>query len=180
MRKLYLLIGVLLFSSVPVLAQDWSRVDVFGGYSYLRLDASGEHANLNGWNGQIAVNPTSWFGIVADGSGFYGTPTIAGGPVNIHLHSYLIGPRLSYHGRVTPYVQALFGQSFLHISVPGTTFTFDDSAFGMTVGGGVDVKVHDRVSIRLAQVEWLRTQLSSDTQNHMRVSTGIVIHIKKR
>lgn len=181
MRKPYLLIGFLLLSSLPALGQDTPLVEPFFGYSYLRFDASGgEHANLNGWNGQIAVNPSRWFGIVADGSGFYGTPTISGGPVNIHLHSILVGPRLSYRRRVTPYVQALFGRSFLHVSVPGTTFEFDDSAFGMTVGGGVDWNVRDKVAIRLGQVEWFRTTFSDDSQNHLRLAFGVVFRLGKR
>jgi outer membrane immunogenic protein len=51
----------------------------------------------------------------------------------------------------------------------------------MTVGGGVDVKISRRFSIRPAQVDYLLTRFNefgtgAQTQNNLRVSTGVVFH----
>jgi opacity protein-like surface antigen len=95
MRRMLLALSlVLLFSSV-LAAQDYPRVEVFGGYSFLhsgnhdsRLNAqrlppsfvgtniylaSDGTANLNGWEGSITLNLNKWVGITSDFSGHYGS-----------------------------------------------------------------------------------------------------------
>ena len=50
----------------PAIAQDVSKAEVFGGYSW----AGG---NFHGWNAAVMGNVTKRFGIVADFSGHYGS-----------------------------------------------------------------------------------------------------------
>lgn len=86
--------------AVPAFCQkDSSRVEVFGGYSYLHLDTQGitgatldtacnnilgggtcpagsfqVHQNFSGWNASAQANLARFWGIKADLSGHYGTP----------------------------------------------------------------------------------------------------------
>ncbi len=98
-----------------VSAQDTPRVELFGGYSYLRTArdfrgvlASHDTGNLNGWEAAVKVNLWSRLGVVADVAGNYGSingyvPTpdaqaFQRGQVNHRLHTFLFGPEF----RVTP------------------------------------------------------------------------------
>ncbi len=118
-------------------AQDGApKVQVFGGYSLLKLDhgrLSGGLLDLdlhqssdpfaladyflNGWNAEAQYNTGRWLGIAADFGGRYGTPitasrdrTLTGLPKET-AYSFLAGPVLSYRtkSRVTPFVHGLFG-----------------------------------------------------------------------
>jgi opacity protein-like surface antigen len=118
-------------------AQDATpKVQVFGGYSLLKLDHGGLNGGLldldlhqtsdpfavanyflNGWNAEAQYNTGRWLGIAADFGGRYGTPitasrdrTLTGLPKET-AYSFLAGPVLSYRtkSRVTPFVHGLFG-----------------------------------------------------------------------
>src|SRR5213596_2891209 len=70
-------IGVVFLCLLPLaaMAQDTPKAEVFGGYSYLRvneLSGLGIGLNLNGWNGSVTGNVNDWFGVKADFSGQYG------------------------------------------------------------------------------------------------------------
>ena len=94
MRRTVLLLACVMCLLVPVgmWAQDAPRAEVFGGYSYQRVDGG---INLNGWNASLAGNYNKWLDLVADFSGQYGT---------FDSHSFLFGPQISYRGdeRFTP------------------------------------------------------------------------------
>ena len=69
--------------------------------------------------------------------------------------------------------------------VGGTsTFNESNSSFAMVFGGGIDVKVHDRVDIRLIQIDYNpiffggveSLDLPNRTQNNFRFGFGVVIH----
>ena len=85
-RKIGLLFGILLVASFPARTQD--KVEVFGGYSYMRFRSS-PSANLNGWELSGQYKFTDWLGGVADLDGHYGSV----GGVGTSVHSYLFGRR---------------------------------------------------------------------------------------
>jgi len=128
---LTILIGVLAFG------QDATpKVQVFGGYSLLRLDHGGLSGGLldvdlnqasnpfglanyflDGWNAEAQYNTGPWLGIAADFGGHSGTPiiaardrTLAGLPKET-AYSFLAGPVISYRtkSKITPFVHGLFG-----------------------------------------------------------------------
>jgi hypothetical protein len=54
----------------------------------------------------------------------------------------------------------------------------------MKIGGGVDYRINHRLSLRPLQVDYLMTRFpegtaSTQTQNNLRASTGIVMHFSK-
>jgi len=177
---------VMLFLPLATMAQDTPKAQVFGGYSYFRQDGLGNpDENLNGWNGAVTVNLNKWFGATADFSGHYGGPTIGGVKFHDNVHNFLFGPTVSYrkNSSLTPFAHALFGASRLHQEGIG-----NDAGFAMALGGGVDWKVHNNISIRLGQIDYVMSRLSdnpgvagapTDTANNLRFSTGIVFNFGK-
>jgi hypothetical protein len=160
LRKLALLVGAVLLASMAANAQDASdKVELFGGYSYMRAD-SGPGANLNGWelSGQYKVS--NWLGGVADFDGHYGD----GGS----LHTFLFGPQVSWPARVSPFAHVLLGGA--HVSSGG----FGETAFAMAIGGGIDTRLVHGIYWRVIEGDYLPTHFGNAWENNARVSTGIV------
>jgi outer membrane protein OmpA-like peptidoglycan-associated protein len=176
--------------------------ELFLGYSYLRAVPTMAQGNrmvyLNGGSTSLAFNLNRYLGLAADFGGFNDSQIRFGGTGSTSsntadssgtAYTFLFGPRLSFRGRgrVTPFVQALFGG--IHASAVtlssgctglGCTPLPSETSFAMTAGGGLDVKVRRHFAIRIIQAEYLMTRFedhstgSSATQNDMRLSSGIV------
>lgn len=69
----WVLFGVLL--SLPLMAQDNTKLEVFGGYQYLNIGlystTSFNAGAFNGWNAAATVNLSKYFGVEGD----FGEPT---------------------------------------------------------------------------------------------------------
>lgn len=172
MRRTILLSAVILLLAASAAAQETPRAELFGGYSYARLNPggfAGNEMNLNGWHAGVQGNVTSWFGVVGDFSGHYGTR--AGN--NVNSHQALFGPRLTFRGPVSPFVHALFGFARGNAGLFGSTSS--ETALGMAFGGGVDVNlVSEHVAWRVIQADYLLTRFFDNNRNNARLSTGIV------
>lgn len=192
MKRLLLTLTAIGLLCVPGWAQSHSgsepdKVEIFGGYSYLNSDFNfpefaGDH--LNGWEASVTGKINRWVGITADISGHYGS-SVPVGPApgtftseTPYMYSVLFGPQVSWvnRSRFTPYAHVLVGFEKAKVGVvtPGFFGTASDTAFGLALGGGVDVGLTRHLAIRAAQVDWLRTTLFDQTQNAPRVSTGVV------
>ncbi len=162
-QRLLPLLGLLLLASLSAQAQD--KVELFGGYSYMRLQNS-PSANLNGWEIAGQYKFTDWLGGVADFDGHYGSPN----GIGTSTYTYLFGPQISLPSRVSPFARLLLGGA--HISEAG----FGRSSFSMALGGGIDIGLfHEQFYWRVMQTDYLMTQFRDRAQNNFRVSTGIVI-----
>ena len=207
MRKFLILSSVILSfplwvgaqNGVPStpLGEESPRTTIFGGYSYLRNNSNG----FNGWEGQGTFNFTRYLGVTADVSGDYRTPasfSVLGvsASANQHLYTYLFGPTVTANfGRSAVFAHALFGQAHsslgagVNIPIIGgvSTGITSANAFAMAFGGGLDMGVSRHLSIRAAQVDYLRTQFSAmdalatglssslnNSQNSFRYSAGVV------
>ncbi len=200
LRKLFFLSVLLLFPSLAALAQETPQWEVFGGYSYLRVDlgptsplpsfdqiiGSG-HVSVNGWHASIAENVTSWFGAVVDVSGHYNIQALnltpfgfPGQTLKVNRSAYVAGggPQVSYRRfeRASLFAHALFGAVQVRAKVPTTGLKRSDNAWGMTLGGGIDVKLSSHLAVR-AQADLIRTHFSDLIQNSVRVSGGLVYRI---
>jgi len=165
-------------------AQDVPKFDLSAGYSYVRANPATtgiDSFNMDGGSASIAYNATHWLSAVADIGGYHAN-NILGTGVDGTLSTYLFGPRVSYRHseRVTPFGQVLFGDA--HIGGHnGLAFSSSNNSFAMAIGGGVDVKVSHRFSLRPVQVDYLLTRfnelgLGTQNQNSLRVTTGVVFH----
>ena len=168
-RLLSLLTSIVLLLNCFAAAEDHSKVDIFGGYQFthIALGHNSNGLNLNGWNASVSRYLNKYLGVRADFSGGYGTPF----GVNTNVHSYLFGPivRFQKHSKMTPFGHLLIGGAHLN------TFSGSDNSFSWAMGGGLDVYVNSRFSVRLAEADWLRTQFADSTQSNFRCSGGVVI-----
>jgi hypothetical protein len=142
-------------------AQDAPKAEVFAGYSFTSFNNFGlDKVEGHGWHLAGTGNVNRWFGIEGDVSGHYENGR--------SVHYAQGGARFTYRGkRVSPYAHALTGGAFIDAFGQGVDWV-------VTMGGGVDVKVNDRISIRAIQADYTPTILLDGTQHNARISSGIV------
>src|SRR5262252_182024 len=160
-RKLLLLFGVYAMSSLSARAQDQDKVEIFGGYSYMRFRS----INLNGWEASGQYKFLDWLGGVADVGGHYGS--FSG--IGTSTYTFLFGPQISRPSGVSPFGHLLLGGA--HNSTGG----FGSSSFSMALGGGIDAELTGGIHWRLVQMDYLLTQFGGGSQNGFRFSTGILL-----
>ncbi len=164
LRSLSFSFALVLLVSFSARAQGLGdKVELFGGYSYMRT--ASPSFNLNGWElaGQYKV--TDWLGGVADFDGHYGSPN----GFSTSLHTFLFGPEVSWPARVSPFAHVLFGGA--HVSSGG----FSDTSFAMAVGAGIDTRLIHGIYWRIIQGDYLPTFFGNSRENNARLSTGIVV-----
>ncbi len=159
--------------------------NVFFGYSYSNVDlASLGRAGTNGWEATAEGKVLPLLGIVADFSSHYGTKDTTVFPPNplcprvceplvvpesLTEHNYLFGPRLGVPiGKFRPFAEALFGISQVHIGGGS------DTSFATALGGGLDYRLIHFLAWRV-QGDYVQSRFFSNTQNNVRISTGIVL-----
>jgi opacity protein-like surface antigen len=182
--------------------RSYPRAELFLGYSYIRgvptLSPGNRMDFLNGGSASIAFNLNRYLGLVGDFGGFDASElqlTGAGAnPARVSNASgtaftYMAGPRLSFrkYDRITPFAQVLFGG--IHVSevtlsgCAGALCTPlpTENSFALTAGGGIDLRVHRHIDLRLVQAEYLMTNFANlntgvrGTQNDIRLSSGLVL-----
>lgn len=177
MNRIWIICVLAIFCCAAV-AQEAPRAEVFGGYQYFRADSGLNginNFNLNGWNAAASGYLNDYFGATADFGGSYGTPSVAGIGVTTRLHTFMFGPvvRFPNASKITPFAHALFGGG--HISAEVLSVSASETDFTWAAGGGVDVSVNKRFSVRVAQADFLQTRVASDHQNNFRYSAGVVL-----
>jgi hypothetical protein len=163
-RRFSLLFAVILLASLSTQAQGLTdKIEVFGGYSYMRVN--NPSFNTNGWEISGEYKFANWLGAVADIDGHYGTPS----GVSTSIHTFLFGPQVSFPGRISPFAHVLIGGA--HANSAG----FTDTGFALAIGAGIDAHLIGPVSWRVIQGDYLPTHLFGQTENNARLSTGIVV-----
>jgi opacity protein-like surface antigen len=183
MHKLFFA-SLLIVCFVPLsVAQssDPSRFELFGGYSVMRIDYEPDPIDphtqtpiilpfspkqtLHGFNASATVNLTGGFGLTGDFSGHFKTNSVAdvlGGRITTHIRVFNVlgGPQYRFlrNSRVSPFVRGLAGVAVTHstLDVPSINARDDFSStdFALALGGGVDVRVSERVAVRVFQVDY--------------------------
>lgn len=171
-RKSWLLLGLVSLASLfPLATHAQDKVEFFGGYSYMRVDAnpllnpSGSSSfNANGWELAGQYKFFDWLGAVADVDGHYGSPS----GVSTSVHTVLFGPQVSWPTRVSPFAHILVGGG--HVS----TGPFADTSLAAAIGAGIDTKLVHGIYWRVIEGDYLPTHFFGHVQNNVRVSSGIV------
>ncbi|MDR1727709.1 MAG: porin family protein [Acidobacteriota bacterium] len=178
MKKLVLVVVLLLGISSVAMAQDVPVASIFGGYSFYRCNDIASSCDLHGWNAAVDFNVNKNWAVTADFDGHYGwldqtdAQRIANEWTDVKSHSFLFGPKytIGSSDKVRPYLHALFGIN--HVNPDTATV---ENNFAMAYGGGVDIKVNDRLSIRPAQVDYIGVRRFSEFEANVRYSGGIVL-----
>lgn len=168
MRTFILLAVLLLLISVPAMAQNTPKAEVFGGYSF--VPDAGVEQILHGWNTSVNGNINNWLGIKGDFSGHYATR----GGLKVKLHILTFGPQFSYRKKekVVPFFHALFGGGWASAGFEGIAYSH--GAFAMNIGGGLDWVAHKNCAVRVIQLDLLVTRFGPDSSFDPRISAGIV------
>lgn len=116
------------------------------------------------------------------------------------VHNFLGGVQLKDNTkdsdkRLRPFGHVLVGAHNTSVRLPVEVCAFfagavcpdreiDETGFAAAVGGGLDVRLSDRVSVRAIQLDWnpnrfgsdSRLGTSSDTTHNFRIGIGVVFH----
>lgn len=154
-------------------------MEFFGGYAYVRLNASGYASIVRGALGSFGWNVKPWLQIVADSS--YSL-AMASGTKNI-LYGNHFGLRFLHRGRdkwgATPFVEVLFGGSRVDTTIGGSGgYKSSDDGFSIKAGGGLDINLSPHFAIRLFNVDYYRIPFISNSQNNYWASSGIVLRLR--
>jgi opacity protein-like surface antigen len=200
-----MLMGVALLMGETAFAQEYAKWEESVDYTYARGNPAnvGKPFSLNGGGGAVVYNFNGFIGIKGDLQGYgsttrtvndlvlvnpEGVATIVNSTsVESNLFTYMAGPqfRVPTH-TFKPFAEFLFGGALTHfhgnlVTAAGTTnANSSDNAFAMTVGGGLDIKLNRRISIRPFQMDYLLTRFGNSlipggnhNQNNFRYSAGI-------
>jgi opacity protein-like surface antigen len=206
MRNYFVVVGLLLLTAGFAAAQDFPKVETSPAFMYIRTPISfntpggasiSQSFNCAGGGGTLAYNFTSVIGFAADlgGCKYFGQTIPA--PISTNVDgsgfTFLFGPRLTLRnkGPFQPFAELNFGGMRISVQCennnggcPGQP-TYSKTAFAMTVGGGFDIKLNKKFSLRPIQAEYLYTRFGNDcqavfctfnnNQNSFRLKSGIVI-----
>jgi opacity protein-like surface antigen len=204
---------VLLFGTVAF-AQDYPKVETSPAFMYIRMSPNFTNAyvingqtitgskafNCAGGGGTLAYNFSSLVGIAADlgGCKVFSNAYGLGNSIDGSAFTYLFGPRLTIRSgsRFEPFGELNFGGMRISLSCKSSAAnclaaagggTYTKNAFAMTVGGGFQIKMSKKISLRLIQAEYLYTRFgnncalavcnnNNNNQNSFRLKSGIVIN----
>ncbi len=203
MRKL-LLATLLCFSAVLAFsfsawAQEYPKVELFGGYSYTRMAGS----NWTGWHAFGVKTINHYLGAAFDVAYLASSQTANLAPYTDtskqHTYTFLIGPELSSRydkSKLAPFAHLLMGAghvyAFDQIALGSTTVPFNsvgENHFMWLLGGGAEYKLKgplalrgqlDYTSIRLGNSSMLFNYLPNLTTTSLkgwRFTGGLVLHI---
>lgn len=173
------------------MAQDYSKVDVFGGYQYTHFAGSiSPVSSANGWDGSFTYNLNKNIGVTGDVNGAY--QTISGSSIGVsgnypgHYYSFTGGPTITFptKGKAKPFVHALFGDARVSSSASANGVTVSASSNGFTsmIGGGLDLKLNKHISFRIFQADWVYYRFgllgaSIGSSGNFKLASGIVFNL---
>jgi opacity protein-like surface antigen len=186
-------------------AQDAPRYETFLGYTYVRMNSATNVPafSANGGDGQFALNFNKWLSGVVD-LGAVHNGNIGGHHIDSTLANFLAGPRITWRKKhLAPYGQVLFGGVYATSStqlqftgpivvppifLPGLGNVLDatsarvgasQTAFALTAGGGLDIKVSKHMSVRPIELDYYMTRLQNyrsaddNNQHNLRYMAGV-------
>lgn len=160
-------------------------------------DALEEGRNFRGFNVSGVYNVSKYVGLKADFSGYYRNfrasfPGVTNeARINASIYNVLGGVQIKNNSRdrkIKPFAHALVGvgitraklndsfcQETFGTSCPAE-FRDSESSLSMAFGGGLDVRVSRRFSIRAFQVDYNPMRKNGETSNNIRFSFGVVFN----
>lgn len=140
------------------------------GFEYMRFQSSQFNANLFGVNTTLTYYTNSWFGLEGDVITGFSTGTYFGNHEKIFggAGGFRIGSR---RAKWEPWGHGLAGGAHLQPQ----TAAGSRSGIMAIAGGGVDYRVHARLSFRF-EGDWVYTTFFSQSQNSFQGIAGVVLH----
>jgi opacity protein-like surface antigen len=171
------LLGLLCASAAMGQATDYRRFEFFVGYSHNRVDVGpvedfdpdddvefsdifDEREGFNGVNASVVGNFSRYLGAKFDYSFHQKSFEFGADETSIRLHNILGGIQIkdnSPEGTFKPFGHALVGVGITSADLSefdNRLSDFDDAGFAAAIGGGIDVRLSDRVDVRVIQVDY--------------------------
>jgi len=141
------------------------------GLDYVRFHSVAFDSNMVGLNTTLTYFTNTWFGVEGSLITAFGGQTF-----NSSNHAKLFGGAGGIRiggrrARWEPFAHALAGGAHLQ---PQTAYGSRTSVMALA-GGGVDFRVHARLSFR-GEADWLYTSYYNQTQNNVQIVGGVVLH----
>ena len=182
-----------------------NRVDTGGPGDGLAFAGGEGHTGFNGFDASAVGNLSRYAGLKFDVSGHFKREADAdfqicvdattGGVcfsprVQASLYNFLGGVQFKDNAkggrRAKPFAHLLVGAAHAKVAFDnspclealGFACLTDESETGIAgaVGGGLDIRLSDRLDFRAVQLDYNPTRLGSETQHNFRVGVGIVFH----
>lgn len=161
-----------------------------------------DSAALKGFDASVTKNLTRYVGIRAAFSGAYRKddfqlPSLTVFPpgqiirfsINTSVYTYMGGVQIkdnSRSGRFKPFAYAMAGGGTLSQNLSGQCpndvaqfcddYTSTSTGLSTAFGGGLDIKLNRKISIRAIQADYSTLFIDGDTVNNVRIGAGIVFH----
>ncbi|HKP82497.1 MAG TPA: outer membrane beta-barrel protein [Pyrinomonadaceae bacterium] len=220
---------VLLSTTTALAQDDYKKYEFFGGYSALFVDnlagdtgspavddVLGDRQTLRGFNLAVNYNFHKYVGAKFDYSlhlreDEFNRP-LGNGTVDTTLQNFLGGIQIKNNSEdgptFKPFGHALFGVAVQKLDVDSpqlpalfgiSDFHTNETSFAMAFGGGLDIKLNNKLDVRVFQIDWniinrgdqqtgivlaptpFQTVgtpfvIQGTRQDNLRLSIGIVIH----
>lgn len=220
---------VLLSTTTALAQDDYKKFEFFGGYSALFVDnlagdtgspavddVLGDRQTLRGFNLAVNYNFHKYVGAKFDYSlhlreDEFNRP-LGNGTIDTTLQNFLGGIQIKNNSEdgptFKPFGHALFGVAVQKLDVDSpqlpalfgiNDFHTNETSFAMAFGGGLDIKLNNKLDVRVFQVDWniinrgdqqtgivlaptpFQTVgtpfvIQGTRQDNLRLSVGIVIH----
>jgi peptidoglycan-associated lipoprotein len=185
-----LALSLLSIAPVKMLAQGQPSQELAFDYSYIHTNAPPGACgcfSMNGGGGSYAYHYGPQFAMLADVEVVH-TSKVNAGDDDLTLTSFLAGPRFYYrrpNAHFVPYGQVLLGgvRGTGSLAAANSDGAASSTAFGATLGGGVEYNLSRSWSLRVVEVNYFITtfdNLVNNRQNNLRVTAGVAYHFGKR
>jgi hypothetical protein len=181
MVKRFVLVSVsvvMLFTCVKQSrAQDYRRLEVYGGFSHNRVDVGpvedfdpqddlefndifDEREGFNGFEASVTGNFHRYFGAKFDYSYNQKSFSSGGDNTTIRIHNFLGGIQVkdnSTEGTFKPFAHALIGVGRTAADLSefdNRLADFDDAGLAGVIGGGLDIRLSPRIDLRAFQIDY--------------------------
>lgn len=194
-----LVLGVVFLSAVSGFAQDYAKIEIPIGYSYMRFNPENSNVvpgfSLNGGGGGVAIYFNHVIGIQMDLKGYAavtqnyafpaGTPACPSGcniKADANLFTYSFGPIIKPYrtAHFEPFIEAMGGGA--HSNTYGnilracqaactTSVAPSNNAWDFVIGGGLDIPLSKSIAFRPAEFNLVLTRFNNIlVSNHMNQS----------
>jgi hypothetical protein len=142
------------------------------GFDYFRFQSSAFNANLIGVNTSVSYFTNSWFALEGDVVASFSTSTYFNSGNHAKIFGGMGGLRIgSRRAKWEPWLHGLAGGAHLQPQ----TAEGGRGALMAEAGGGVDYRLHARLSLR-AEADWVYTGYFNQSQNNIQAIGGVVLH----
>jgi hypothetical protein len=168
------LVGLFLLG-FPALAAAQGKVDVGGGYRWLRISTPRETVKLpTGWDADVSFHVNNRVAVLGQVSGQHDTLPIDG---KVALNLFNGGVKINAGGtkKATPFARVLVGDMRFNCSAGDCL----QNHMNLQIGGGVTVWATPSVGFEGA-LDYIKTFTEADDPNIVTFSTNIVFRVGKK